>query len=62
MLQDYLPVLPSLRSEVSAGTKTAQASAVGELVAKRAADKGIKEVVFDRGGFLPSLRRTYSPT
>lgn len=42
----------TLDSEVSAGTKTAQASAVGELVAKRAADKGIKEVVFDRGGYL----------
>lgn len=25
---------------------------VGEMVAKRAADKGITEVVFDRGGFL----------
>ncbi len=25
---------------------------VGEMVAKRAADKGIAEVVFDRGGFL----------
>ncbi|GFI63748.1 50S ribosomal protein L18 [Lactobacillaceae bacterium] len=42
----------TLDSEVSAGTKTDQASAVGELVAKRAADKGIKEVVFDRGGYL----------
>ena len=25
---------------------------VGEIVAKRAQDKGIKEVVFDRGGFI----------
>jgi large subunit ribosomal protein L18 len=25
---------------------------VGEMVAKRASDKGIAEVVFDRGGFL----------
>ena len=25
---------------------------VGELIAKNAADKGISEVVFDRGGFL----------
>ncbi len=28
------------------------AKAVGELVAKRAAEKGITTVVFDRGGFL----------
>ena len=42
----------TLDSEVSAGTKTEQASAVGALVAKRAAEKGIKEVVFDRGGYL----------
>lgn len=28
------------------------AKAVGELVAKRALEKGIKEVVFDRGGYI----------
>ncbi|MDX8363061.1 MULTISPECIES: 50S ribosomal protein L18 [Bacillaceae] len=28
------------------------AQKVGELVAKRASEKGIKEVVFDRGGYL----------
>jgi large subunit ribosomal protein L18 len=28
------------------------AQKVGELVAKRAIEKGIKEVVFDRGGYL----------
>ena len=28
------------------------ARAVGELVAKRAIEKGIKEVVFDRGGYI----------
>ncbi len=42
----------TLDSEIAAGTKTEQASAVGALVAKRAADKNIKEVVFDRGGYL----------
>lgn len=31
---------------------TEAAGKVGELVAKRAMDKGIKEVVFDRGGFI----------
>jgi large subunit ribosomal protein L18 len=33
------------------GNKTA-ARAVGQLIAKRAMDKGITEVVFDRGGYL----------
>ena len=31
--------------------KTARAELVGSLVAKRAIDKGIKQVVFDRGGY-----------
>ncbi len=31
--------------------KTARAELVGSLVAKRAIDKGIHEVVFDRGGY-----------
>ncbi|MCR5150756.1 MAG: 50S ribosomal protein L18 [Clostridiales bacterium] len=33
------------------GNKTA-AHKVGELIAQRAADKGIKDVVFDRGGYI----------
>ncbi|MGM9989006.1 MAG: 50S ribosomal protein L18 [Bacillaceae bacterium] len=33
-------------SNVEAATK------VGELVAKRAQEKGVKEVIFDRGGYL----------
>ena len=33
------------------GNKEA-AKAVGEAVAKKAADKGIKKVVFDRGGYV----------
>jgi large subunit ribosomal protein L18 len=33
------------------GNKTEQAEAVGKLVAERALDAGIKEVVFDRGGY-----------
>ncbi len=32
-------------------SKTDQAEAVGQLLAKRAVDKGIKQVSFDRGGF-----------
>lgn len=32
--------------------KTAQAKAVGEALAKRALEAGIREVVFDRGGYV----------
>ena len=34
------------------GANAAAAKAVGALIAKRAKDKGITRVVFDRGGFL----------
>ena len=34
------------------GTKTQQAQAIGKTVAQRALDAGIKDVVFDRGGYL----------
>ena len=37
--------------EGNGGNKEA-AHKVGELLAKRAADKGISEVVFDRGGYI----------
>ncbi|MDQ0149826.1 50S ribosomal protein L18 [Eubacterium multiforme] len=37
--------------EAKGGNKEG-AKVVGELVAKKAADKGITEVVFDRGGFV----------
>jgi large subunit ribosomal protein L18 len=40
-----------LRSQTDGKNKTDQAKLVGELVAKRAKDKGITRVVFDRGGF-----------
>ena len=40
-----------LRPSLSKGGSTCDASiAVGELVAKRALEKGIQQVVFDRGG------------
>lgn len=42
----------ALDKEISGGTKTETAAAVGKLVAERAAEKGIKKVVFDRGGYL----------
>lgn len=34
------------------GTKTESAKAVGEAIAKAGSSKGIKKVVFDRGGYL----------
>ncbi|OEF97923.1 50S ribosomal protein L18 [Desulfuribacillus alkaliarsenatis] len=39
-------------SDVANGGNVEAAQKVGELVAKRAIDKGITKVVFDRGGFL----------
>ncbi len=40
-----------LRAKVAGLKKTEQAQLVGELVARRAKEKGISQVVFDRGGF-----------
>lgn len=41
-----------IRRKESPGNKSAKAKMVGELLARRARDKGIKEIVFDRGGYL----------
>ena len=38
--------------ELSEKTKTEAASLVGELIGKRALEKGVKQVVFDRGGYV----------
>ncbi|WP_048601051.1 50S ribosomal protein L18 [Rubeoparvulum massiliense] len=43
---------PELRSESSNGGNTEAAEKVGQLIAKRALEKGYTEVVFDRGGYL----------
>ena len=40
-----------LRQGLSKVKKTEQAKLVGELLAKRALEKGVKQVVFDRGGY-----------
>lgn len=40
-----------LREKLKSGANKTAAEAVGDLIAKRAAKKGIKVVVFDRGGF-----------
>ncbi|AYF92354.1 50S ribosomal protein L18 [Apilactobacillus kunkeei] len=42
----------TLDKEVNGSNKTEQASSVGALVAKRAVEKNVKNVVFDRGGYL----------
>src|SRR5262245_17445843 len=41
-----------MRGSLKTGANIAAAKAVGKLVAERAAAKGIKTVVFDRGGYL----------
>ena len=40
------------RGSAKSGADKAAAAAVGKLVAERAIDKGVKEVVFDRGGYI----------
>lgn len=40
-----------LRQGLAKLKKTEQARLVGELLAKRAQEKGVKQVVFDRGGY-----------
>jgi large subunit ribosomal protein L18 len=41
----------SLEKDLNANGNRDGAKAVGEALGKRAAEKGIKQVVFDRGGF-----------
>ena len=43
---------PELKSKLSHGGNIEAAKAVGALVSKRAQEKGIQTVVFDRGGFV----------
>ena len=42
----------SLRDAGKTGANIDAAKAVGKLLAERAVQKGVKEVVFDRGGYL----------
>ncbi|MCZ4089569.1 MULTISPECIES: 50S ribosomal protein L18 [Sinorhizobium] len=41
-----------LRSSLKTGADTAAATAVGKLLAERASQAGVKDVVFDRGAFI----------
>ncbi|UCD84938.1 MAG: 50S ribosomal protein L18 [Deltaproteobacteria bacterium] len=45
-------LVKDLRSGLKTGGNIAAAEKVGELIARKALDKGIKEVVFDRSGYL----------
>ena len=42
----------ALSEKVSGKTKSEAAFMVGELIGKKAVKKGIKQVVFDRGGYI----------
>ena len=42
----------ALKGKLGTGGNKAAAKEVGKLIAQKAADKGIKQVVFDRGGYL----------
>lgn len=44
--------LKDIKGELSNGGNTEAARKVGEAIAKLAKDKGITQVVFDRGGYL----------
>jgi large subunit ribosomal protein L18 len=43
---------PELREQIAGKKKVEAATLVGEVLAKRALNKGITAVVFDRGGYL----------
>lgn len=43
---------PQIRGEHAYGGNVKGAEAVGKLIAEKALDKGIKTVVFDRGGYI----------
>ena len=47
-----LAAASSLEAEVKKGSDKDAAAKVGALVAKRALEKGAKDVVFDRGGYI----------
>jgi large subunit ribosomal protein L18 len=40
-----------VRQQIGKMKKTEQAKLVGRLLAKRALEKGVKQIVFDRGGY-----------
>lgn len=49
---ETLVAASTLEASAREGKKVDRARTVGELVARRALEKGIRRVVFDRGGYL----------
>jgi large subunit ribosomal protein L18 len=47
-----LAAASTLSLKLKTGGNVASAKEIGKTIAERAAEKGIKKVVFDRGGFL----------
>ncbi len=43
---------PELKADFPNGSNKEAAKAVGQLIGKKAVEKGISKVVFDRGGYL----------
>ncbi|HYM90457.1 MAG TPA: 50S ribosomal protein L18 [bacterium] len=43
---------PEIRTEVAKAKKAEAGKLVGQLIARRAQAKGVRKVVFDRGGYL----------
>jgi large subunit ribosomal protein L18 len=43
---------PALRARLGSGSNKEAARLVGETIAERAREKGIEQVVFDRGGYI----------
>jgi large subunit ribosomal protein L18 len=43
---------PAIKGEIDHGSNVDAAVKVGKLIAQRAVEKGIKKVVFDRGGYI----------
>ncbi len=43
---------PSLKGKIANGGNKEAAKEVGKLIATKAIEKGIKQVVFDRGGYI----------
>ncbi|MDD2553139.1 MAG: 50S ribosomal protein L18 [Desulfotomaculaceae bacterium] len=43
---------PELKGKMPSNSNSAAAAAVGELLAKKALEAGIKQVVFDRAGYV----------
>ena len=47
-----LAAASALESATKQGSNQEAATEVGKLVAQRAIEKGVKDVVFDRGGYI----------